>query len=93
MKFPNLPLRRPDLDFNNRSIRHFERNFYNKSNFSYSLQGTRAKVWKQRMESPLFCVKTYASDLEKLFKLIWDKYSHGEKSDHISLLMRRPAVC
>jgi len=57
------------------------------------LQGTRAKVWKQRMESPLFCVKTYASDLEKLFKLIWDKYSHGEKSDHISLLMRRQAVC
>merc|ERR1712018_491251 len=57
------------------------------------LQGTRAKVWKLRLESPLFCVKTYASDLEKLFKLIWERYSRGEKSDHISALCKRPAVC
>jgi protein O-GlcNAc transferase len=57
------------------------------------LAGTRAKVWKLRLESPLFCVKTYASDLEKLFKLIWDKYSRGEKSDHISSLCKRPEVC
>merc|ERR1711863_242136 len=57
------------------------------------LAGTRAKVWKLRLESPLFCVKTYASDLEKLFKLIWERYSRGEKSDHISALCKRPAVC
>merc|ERR1739848_905961 len=53
----------------------------------------RAKVWKQRMESPLFCVKTYASDLEKVFEAMWDKYQAGEKSDHISHLSKRPAVC
>merc|ERR1711915_725381 len=53
------------------------------------LAGTRAKVWKLRLESPLFCVKTYVSDLEKLFKLIWERYSRGEKSDHISALCKR----
>ena len=55
--------------------------------------GTRAKVWKQRIDSPLFCVKTYASDLEKVFKAMWDKYQAGEKTDHISHLSKRPAVC
>ena len=63
------------------------------SSSNFSLAGTRAKVWKLRLESPLFCVKTYASDLEKLFKLIWERYSRGEKSDHISALCKRPAVC
>merc|ERR1719431_374029 len=53
----------------------------------------RAKVWKQRIDSPLFCVKTYASDLEKVFKAMWDKYQNGEKPDHISYLSKRPAVC
>ena len=55
--------------------------------------GTRAKVWKQRIDSPLFCVKTYASDLEKVFKAMWDKYQNGEKTDHIHHLSKRPAVC
>lgn len=55
--------------------------------------GIRAKVWKQRIESPLFCVKTYASDLEKVFKAMWDRYQNGEKADHISHLSKRPAVC
>ena len=55
--------------------------------------GIRAKVWKQRIESPLFCVKTYASDLEKVFKAMWDRYQNGEKPDHISHLSKRPAVC
>merc|ERR1711971_98088 len=57
------------------------------------LMGIRAKVWKQRIESPLFCVKTYASDLEKVFKAMWDRYQNGEKPDHISHLSKRPAVC
>merc|ERR1712156_991919 len=57
------------------------------------LAGTRAKVWKQRIDSPLFCVKTYASYLEKVFKAMWDKYQAGEKTDHISHLSKRPAVC
>merc|ERR1712210_183014 len=57
------------------------------------LMGIRAKVWKQRIESPLFCVKTYASDLEKVFKAMWDRYQNGEKADHISHLSKRPAVC
>jgi len=57
------------------------------------LQGTRAKVWKHRIESPLFCVKTYASDLEKLFRAIWERYSRGEKSDHITVLSKKSSVC
>ena len=61
--------------------------------FHFSLMGIRAKVWKQRIESPLFCVKTYASDLEKVFKAMWDRYQNGEKADHISHLSKRPAVC
>ena len=61
--------------------------------FHYSLQGTRAKVWKHRIESPLFCVKTYASDLEKLFRAIWERFSRGEKSDHITVLSKKSSVC
>merc|ERR1712241_143184 len=57
------------------------------------LMGTRAKVWKLRIDSPLFCVKTYASDLEKVFKAMWEKYQQGEKPDHITHLSKRPAVC
>jgi len=57
------------------------------------LIGTRAKVWKQRIDSPLFCVKTYASDLEKVFRLMWEKYARGERADHLTSLTKLPAVC
>eukprot|EP00096_Caligus_rogercresseyi_P002005 TRINITY_DN1360_c0_g1_i1.p1 TRINITY_DN1360_c0_g1~~TRINITY_DN1360_c0_g1_i1.p1 ORF type:complete len:1037 (+),score=315.20 TRINITY_DN1360_c0_g1_i1:129-3239(+) len=50
------------------------------------LRGIRAKVWKARMESPVFNVKTYASNLERTFKLMWNKYAAGEKPDHITEL-------
>jgi len=57
------------------------------------LIGTRAKVWKQRIDSPLFCVKTYAQDLEKVFRLMWEKYARGERPDHLTSLTKLPAVC
>lgn len=70
----------------------YETRFWTKYFSIFSLVGTRAKVWKQRIESPLFCVKTYASDLEALFKLIYDRYQHGEKPDHITSLSKRATV-
>jgi len=48
-----------------------------------SLRGTRAKVWKARSESPLFCVKTYASNLENVLYKMWERYERGEKPNHI----------
>ena len=51
-----------------------------------SLRGMRAKVWKGRTESPLFNCKTYATDLERLFEVMWQKYARGEKPDHITEL-------
>eukprot|EP00095_Tigriopus_kingsejongensis_P005946 maker-scaffold316_size209483-snap-gene-1.36 protein:Tk05946 transcript:maker-scaffold316_size209483-snap-gene-1.36-mRNA-1 annotation:"udp-n-acetylglucosamine--peptide n-acetylglucosaminyltransferase 110 kda subunit" len=50
------------------------------------LRGTRAKVWKTRMDSPLFCVKTYAANIERLFYKMWERHEHGEKPDHITEL-------
>ena len=46
----------------------------------------RAKVWKGRMESPLFNCQTYAHSIENLFKLMWDRHAMGEKPDHITEL-------
>jgi len=50
------------------------------------LRGMRAKVWKGRMDSPLFNCQTYAHDIEKLFKLMWQRFARGEKPDHITEL-------
>ncbi|XP_039262737.2 UDP-N-acetylglucosamine--peptide N-acetylglucosaminyltransferase 110 kDa subunit-like isoform X2 [Styela clava] len=47
------------------------------------LKSIRAKVWKQRIESPLFSIKSYTENLEVLFSKMWDKYSNGEPVDHI----------
>ena len=46
----------------------------------------RAKVWKGRTDSPLFNCKTYATDLERLFEVMWEKFSRGEKPDHVTEL-------
>ena len=46
----------------------------------------RAKVWKGRTSSPLFNCKQYASHLERLFEVMWDRHARGEKLDHISEL-------
>lgn len=48
------------------------------------LKAIRAKVWKARTESPLFNVKTYTSNLEKLYRRMWSRYERGEKPDHIT---------
>jgi len=48
------------------------------------LSKMRAKVWHQRTASPLFNVRHYASDLEKLLMKMWKKYEGGEKPDHIT---------
>merc|ERR1712142_1274364 len=48
------------------------------------LRGMRAKVWKGRTESPLFNCKTYATDLERLFNLMWQRFARGEKPDHVT---------
>jgi hypothetical protein len=49
----------------------------------FSLRATRARVWSARIDSPLFNVKTYAADLERLYKVLWDRYQRGEKPDHV----------
>lgn len=48
------------------------------------LKAIRAKVWKARAESPLFNVKIYTSNLERLYRRMWSKYERGEKPDHIT---------
>ena len=44
----------------------------------------RNKVWKGRMESPLFSVKTYTRDLEDLYYKMFQKFQRGEKVSHIT---------
>lgn len=48
------------------------------------LKATRAKVWKNRTESKLFSCSVYASNLERVFGLMWNRFSRGEKPDHIT---------
>lgn len=48
------------------------------------LKGMRAKVWKARVESPLFDCAQYARGLEMVFKLMWNRFAASELPDHIS---------
>lgn len=48
------------------------------------LKAARAKVWQARTESPLFDCLQYAQGMEKLYKQMWERHSHGEKPDHIA---------
>merc|ERR1712142_398271 len=48
------------------------------------LKSIRMQVWKNRLDSPLFDCKTYASNMERLFKRMWEKYAAGDKPDHIT---------
>lgn len=50
------------------------------------LRAVRAKVWKARVDSPLFDCKQYASGMEKLFNIMWKKFSAGEQADNISAI-------
>ena len=43
----------------------------------------RAKVWKQKTDSPLFDVKNYTKNLEDLFEKMWRRYESGAPVDHI----------
>lgn len=50
------------------------------------LKGMRAKVWKARVDSPLFDCKQYANGLEMLYTKMWNKHSRGEIPDHIAAI-------
>lgn len=48
------------------------------------LRSMRHKVWKARVESPLFDCKQYANGLENLFLRMFERHSRGEIADHIT---------
>lgn len=48
------------------------------------MRSIRHKVWKARVESPLFDCKQYANGLEILFSRMWDRHSRGESANHIT---------
>lgn len=48
------------------------------------LKALRAKVWKARVESPLFDCSQYAKGLENLFSRMWKRFQRNELPDHIS---------
>lgn len=43
----------------------------------------RARVWKQRICSPLFNTKQYTIDLERLYLQMWEHNSNGNKPEHL----------
>lgn len=43
----------------------------------------RARVWKQRICSPLFNTKQYTIDLERLYLQMWEHHSNGSKPEHL----------
>lgn len=51
--------------------------------FSFSLKMIRARVWKQRICSPLFNTKQYTMDLERLYLQMWEHHSNGNKPEHL----------
>ncbi|KAG0718523.1 UDP-N-acetylglucosamine--peptide N-acetylglucosaminyltransferase subunit [Chionoecetes opilio] len=48
------------------------------------LKATRAKVWDARLKSPLFDCRTYAHNLELLFKRMWERQARDQKPDHVT---------
>lgn len=50
------------------------------------LKAIRAKVWKARVESPLFDCKQYAQGLEMLYKKMWEKFARSEPVGHIAAI-------
>nr|XP_054755102.1 UDP-N-acetylglucosamine--peptide N-acetylglucosaminyltransferase 110 kDa subunit-like isoform X2 [Lytechinus pictus] len=53
-------------------------------------QHIRAKVWRRRIESPLFNTKMYAQSLELLYAKLWEKYEKGEPCDHVDMSAMNP---
>ena len=68
MKFPNLPLRRPDLDFNNRSIRHFEKKKNLINQFFTAFKEPEPKYGSREWKVHFF--------VSKLMLQIWKNYSN-----------------
>lgn len=50
------------------------------------LKAIRAKVWKARIESPLFDCKQYAQGLEMVYGKMWERFSRGEPAHHIAAI-------
>ncbi|XP_052282456.1 UDP-N-acetylglucosamine--peptide N-acetylglucosaminyltransferase 110 kDa subunit-like isoform X2 [Dreissena polymorpha] len=50
------------------------------------LRAMRAKVWKARMSSPLFCCQTYVNNMERLYWKMWKLQSSGLTPRHITEL-------
>uniref|UniRef100_A0A673C7X4 UDP-N-acetylglucosamine--peptide N-acetylglucosaminyltransferase 110 kDa subunit n=1 Tax=Sphaeramia orbicularis TaxID=375764 RepID=A0A673C7X4_9TELE len=47
------------------------------------LKMIRARVWKQRICSPLFNTKQYTMDLERLYLQMWEHHTNGSKPEHL----------
>ncbi|KAI1301551.1 UDP-N-acetylglucosamine-peptide N-acetylglucosaminyltransferase [Halotydeus destructor] len=47
------------------------------------LKAVRAKVWTNRTIAPLFNVRLYSSNLEKLYYKMWQRHEQGQEPDHI----------
>ncbi len=50
----------------------------------FSLKAIRGKVWTARKESPLFNVKTYTQNLEKLYFKMWEDFLQHDEPQHIT---------
>lgn len=50
------------------------------------LKTIRAKVWKARIESPLFDCKQYAQGLEMVFAKMYERFSRGESPNHLAAI-------
>ncbi|XP_065221454.1 UDP-N-acetylglucosamine--peptide N-acetylglucosaminyltransferase 110 kDa subunit isoform X1 [Planococcus citri] len=48
------------------------------------LKAIRAEVWRARGESTLFDCQFYARGLEKLYRIMWNRFAAGKGADHIS---------
>ena len=51
---------------------------------SCRLAALKKKVQEARIAAPLFDTKKYTSDLEVLYWKMWNRYSAGMMSDHIT---------
>ena len=47
------------------------------------LNALKARIQEARIKSPLFDAKRYATDMEKLFRKMWDRYEKGLPAEHI----------
>jgi protein O-GlcNAc transferase len=50
------------------------------------LRSMRAKVWLLRTSSELFNIRAYTRGLESIYRKMWERYTQGLASDHITEL-------